>query len=367
MWMDAPRGTIDKYGINNYVTKLRSELTFSIIINSHAAQSSGERAWQSIARFFRYYKKDNNYKRKSLPKFKKNSKTLEYKTSGWKLIDPKHLRMSDGIAATFKLIGSHDLSFYSRDQIKRVSLIRRADGYYASFIVDVTRSEPQPPTGNTIGLDLGLKHYYTDSTGTTVENPKFLEKQKRRLKKLQRRLSKTEKGSSNRKKAINKVARKHLKISRQRKDFVTKLARCVVKSNDFVSIENLSIKNMQKNHRLAGAIGSASWYIFRQWLEYYGKIFGKVVIAIDPRNTSQDCSGCGTKVPKTLSEGTHSCEACGLVLDRDHNAALNILKRGLSTAGHAGIYASGDESLYSEQATASEQALSMKEELVSND
>ena len=236
------------------------------------------------------------------------------------------------------LVGSRDLNFYQIEQIKRVRLVRRTDGYYAQFCVDVDRREDVEPSKTTIGLDVGLNHFYTDSNGQTVENPRFLRKSERQLKKLQRKVSKRKKGSANRRKAIKRLARKHLQVSRQRKDFAVKTARCVLRSNDLIAYEDLQVRNMVKNHKLAKSISDASWSMFRDWIEYFGKVFGKVTIAVPPQYTCQNCSTCGTTVKKSLSERTHQCSHCGTVLDRDHNAALNILAIGLkNTVGHTEI------------------------------
>ncbi len=172
------------------------------------------------------------------------------------------------------------------------------------------------PSGTTIGLDVGLKDYYTDSKGTTVENPRFLRKGEKVLKRYGRRVSRKVKGSRNRGKARQILGKRHLKISRQRKDHAVKLARCVISSNDVVVYEDLRIKNMVKNHCLAKSINDASWYQFRVWLEYFGKVFEKITVAVNPQYTSQECSSCGQIVKKTLSTRTHACQ-CGCVLDRD--------------------------------------------------
>lgn len=116
-----------------------------------------------------------------------------------------------------------------------------------------------------------------------------------------------------------------------------KLARCVITSNDVVAYEDLRINNLVRNRCLAKSINDASWYQFRRWLEYFGKVFGKITIAVPPHRTTQECSQCGTVVKKSLSTRTHICQ-CGCVLDRDHNAARNILSRGLSTTGHVGTF-----------------------------
>ncbi|MGB7709936.1 MAG: transposase [Microcoleus sp.] len=118
---------------------------------------------------------------------------------------------------------------------QRIRVVRRADGYYAQFCIDVERTEEYIPTGKVIGIDVGLNHFYTDSDGDTVPNPRHLRKSEKALKRAQKRVSRKKKGSSNRKKAINKLGRKHLKVSRQRKDFAIKTALCVVKSSDFIA------------------------------------------------------------------------------------------------------------------------------------
>ena len=216
-------------------------------------------------------------------------------------------------------------------------MVRRADGYYVQFCVQVDRTEEIEPSGNAIGLDVGLNDFYTDSNNQTVDNPRFLRKGTRRLRQAQRRVSKRVKGSQNRGKARQILGKRHLKISRQRKDHAVKLARSVITSNDVVAYEDLRIKNMARNHCLAKSINDASWYQFRVWLEYFGKVFKKITLAVPAAGTSQECSQCGIVVKKSLSTRTHVCQ-CGCVLDRDHNAARNILSRGLGTVGHTGTF-----------------------------
>ncbi|MBD2170924.1 RNA-guided endonuclease TnpB family protein, partial [Anabaena cylindrica] len=234
------------------------------------------------------------------------------------------------------------LHFYQLKQFKRVRVVRRADGYYAQFCIDQERVERREPTLKTIGLDVGLNHFLTDSEGNTVENPRHLRKSEKSLKRLQRRLSKTKKGSNNRVKARNRLSRKHLKVSRQRKDFAVKLARCVVQSSDLVAYEDLQVRNMVRNRHLAKSISDAAWTQFRQWVEYFGKVFGVVTVAVPPHHTSQNCSNCGEVVKKSLSTRTHACPHCGHIQDRDWNAARNILELGLRTVGHTGSQVSGD-------------------------
>jgi putative transposase len=333
-WMENPK--VSKYDLNKQCAILAAEFPFANNLNSMARQSAAERAWAAISRFY------DNCKRKisglkGFPSFQKDNRSVEYKTTGWKLSeDRKSIVITDKIGiGKLKLKGTRDLNFYQPDQIKRVRLVKRANGYYVQFCISVDREEVILPTRNTVGLDMGLNHFYTDSNGEQVENPRFYRQAQKSMKRLQRLVSRKVKGSSNRRKARVRLSKIHLKISRQRKDHAIKLARCVIQSNDLVVYEDLSVKNMVKNHCLAKSISDAGWYQFRVWLEYFGKVFGRATVAVNPAYTSQECSSCGVIVKKSLSTRTHVCQ-CGCVLDRDENAAINILNKGLSTVGHTG-------------------------------
>jgi putative transposase len=337
---------IGKYELSAYCAILAKEFPWAAKLNSQARQASAERAWSAIARFYDNCKKSKPGK-KGFPRFKKHQThgCVEYKTTGYKLsFDRRTITFTDGFeAGSFKLWGTRDLHFYQLKQIKRVRVVRRADGYYVQFLIDQERLEKRTPTGKTLGLDVGLTHFYTDSDGQTVENPRHLRKSQKALKRLNHRFSRTKKGSKNRAKARNRLSRKHLKVSRQRKDFAVKLARCVIQSSDLVAYEDLQVRNLVKNRKLAKSISDAAWSNFRQWLEYFGKVFGVVTVAVPPHYTSQNCSNCGEVVKKSLSQRTHRCQHCGVVLDRDWNAAINILELGLRTVGHTEtLNASGD-------------------------
>lgn len=353
-WMDN-RG-VGKYELSAYCAVLAKQFPFAGKLNSQARQASAERTWSAIARFYDNCKK--KAKKKGFPKFKKHQThgSVEYKTTGYKLSeDRRTITFTDGFeAGSFKLWGTRDLHFYQLKQIKRVRVVRRADGYYTQFCLDVERVQKRTPTKKNIGLDVGLSHFYTDSDGQTVENPRHLRKSEKALKRLSKKLSRTKKGSKNRAKARNRLSRKHLKVSRQRKDFAVKLARCVIQSNDLVAYEDLQVRNMVRNRKLAKSISDAAWSNFRSWLEYFGKVFGVVTVAVPPQYTSQDCSKCGEVVKKSLSQRTHRCPHCGHVQDRDWNAAINILELALRTVGHTGtLNASGDIDLCLGEATPS--------------
>lgn len=353
-WMDN-KG-VGQYDLSKLCAVLAKEFEWAGKLNSMARQASAERAWSAIKRFYDNCKAKKPGK-KGFPKFKKNGRSVEYKTTGWKLSeDRKHLTFTDGFkAGTFLLMGADDLHFYQTSQIKRVRVVRKADGYYAQFCIEVDRQETIPPTGKAVGIDLGLKYFYKATDGTEIENPKFLRRSERKLKRLQRRVSKKQKSSKNRTKAMNRLGRQHLKVSRQRKDWAVKQACALVMSSDLIAYENLQVRNMVRNHHLAKSISDAAWSLFVDWVKYYAQIFGKVQQPVPPQNTTIDCFDCKQPVRKTLSTRTHVCPHCGSVRCRDENAAWNILEKGLrlaglSTVGHTGINASGQNDLYLNQA-----------------
>ena len=356
-WMDN-KG-VNKYDLNKYCRILAKEYSFAGSLNSTARQSSAERAWSGITRFYDNCKKKIPGK-KGFPKFKKHSRSVEYKQSGWKLDEntKKHLTFTDkNNIGRVKLVGSRDIYFYQPEQIKRVRLVRRADGYYCQFCISIEVKEDMHPTGKAIGLDMGLKYFYADSNGGIEENPRFYRKSEQRLNRLNRRLSRKYQNPNKGKKGAKMVkapkqrqsknyhkarvarAKQHLRVSRQRKDHAVKLARCVTASNDCIVYEDLNVRNLVRNRKLSKSISDAGWTQFRDWVEYFGWKFDKITIAVPPHYTSQDCPACGTRIKKSLSTRTHVCK-CGYIEDRDIAASINILKKGLSTGGHLGTYAS---------------------------
>ena len=320
LWMDGEK--VNKYDLNKYCAVLAKEYPFASQLNSTARQASAERAWSAISQFFDNCRKNVKGK-KGYPKFKKNSRSVEYKASGWKLdsTTKKHITFTDkkGIGR-LKLVGSRDIYFYNANEIKRVRLVKRADGYYCQFSIKVNVQIETNLTNKMVGLDVGLKEFLTDSEGNTVENPRFFRKAEKALNRANRKKSqKFVKGkkpqSKNYHKARVRYARKHLKVSRQRQEFAKRVAYCVIQSNDLVAYEDLNVSGMVRNRKLAKSISDAGWNIFRQWLEYFGYKYGKITVAVAPHNTSQDCSNCGQKVEKSLSTRTHVCPHCGHIED----------------------------------------------------
>jgi putative transposase len=342
-WMDE-RG-VSKNDLQCHCAVLAKEYSFARCLNSQARQAAADRAWCAISRF---YDNCKNHKpgKKGYPTFQHDNRSVEYKQTGWKLeADGKHLCFTDGCGiGRVRLVGTpaQRIEAFPTRQIKRVRLVRRADGYYVQFAVQAERTIEHVATGRQVGIDVGLKAFSTDSEGNTVENPRYYRKAEQRLKRLQRRLSRTQKRSQNRKKARQRVAKAHLKVHRQREDFARKQANALITSSDLIAYEDLKIRNMLRNRKLAKSISDAGWGMFLQWVRYYAGLHHIAVIAVAPHFTSQQCSACGALVKKSLSVRTHLCPRCGLVLDRDHNAALNILAKALEgTVGHTGTAEGG--------------------------
>jgi putative transposase len=336
LWMDE-RG-ISKNDLQCYCAVLAKDYPFATQLNSQARQASADRAWFAISRFYDNCKTHKPGK-KGYPKFQHDNRSIEYKQTGWKLEpDGKHITLTDGCAiGCLRLVGNpkQKIVAFPLDQIKRVRIVHRADGYYVQFGVKVERAIVHQPTGKQVGIDVGLKAYYTDSDGDTVDNPRQYRKAEQKLKRLQRQLSRKQKKSANRKKARKHLARAHLQVQRQREDFARKTASTLVSSHDLIAYEDLQICNMVRNHHLAKSIHDAGWGTFLSWVKAYGVTHNVPIIAVAPHFTSQECSACGALVKKSLSVRTHICPSCGVVLDRDHNAAKNILAKALAcTLGH---------------------------------
>lgn len=364
-WMDGTQ--VSKNDLQRLCKLLAQQYEWAKKLNSMARQAAAERAWQAIASFYRRCKE--GAKDKGYPQFKKHSRSVEYKTSGWALSeDCKSITFSDGFkAGRFSIYANQqtreDLATL---KINRVRVVRRADGYYAQFCLDTHRQEAGSYSGKVVGLDLGLSYFFKDNYDHAAIYPKFLRQSEKRLKLLQRRLSRKhqqgKKQSENYHKARTRLGKAHLKVQRQRKEWAIAQARCVVSSHDVVVYEDLQIKNLVKNHQLAKSISDAAWRQFTHWLDYYGQVWSKVVVAVNPAYTTQECSNCGQRVKKSLSTRTHQCSRCNLVMCRDTNAALNILHKGLVVLGAEGNHStSGQEETAGKPGTPGEKSTSAAE------
>ena len=213
--------------------------------------------------------------------------------------------------------------------IKSCTISQTPSGkYFVSLLVECEIKQ-LPQSKTKIGIDVGIKTFAVMSNGKEIANPKHLRRSEKRLAKLQKDLVRKVKGSNNRAKARLKVARLHEKISNQRLDFLHKVSSEIISDNQVIVLEDLKIKNMVQNHKLAKAISEVSWGMFRRMIEYKADWYGREII-IAPSNyaSSQLCFDCGNKSSQTkdLSCRTYICSECGLEIDRDYNASLNLLK-----------------------------------------
>ncbi|HEX8731126.1 MAG TPA: transposase [Ktedonobacterales bacterium] len=216
---------------------------------------------------------------------------------------------------------------------KTVTISREADGWYALISCADVPAQQLPPTGHETGIDVGLKVFLITADGLVVDNPRHHRTAEKQLAKAHKRVSRRKPGSHRRRKAAGLLGKRHQHVKRQRADFHHKTALRLLRQYDTLYLEDLRVANMVRNRHLAKSISDAGWGQFRTILEAKAAYAGRRVIAVPAQYTSQDCSGCGMRAPKSLSVRTHVCASCGLVLDRDENAARNIQWAGQALRG----------------------------------
>ena len=302
--------------------------------NSKEAYSYGlESLARGLSNWSRSRRGDRKGRRVGFPKFKAKDKAtprFAYTAGGFGLIDgdPKVLKLPrigrvHCMEDVAKRVGGA--------KVLRMTISQRAGRWYASLTVEHDEPEvKEAPKGGAVGVDLGVKQLATLSDGTVVENPRYLRKAEKRLKKAQRELSRKAKGSKRRDKAREKVANLHAHVANQRSDALHKLTTWLTRKYSEISIEDLHVAGMVKNHHLAKSISDAAFGEFRRQLEYKTARSGTALHVVDRwYRSSKTCSGCGgVKVKLSLNERTYKCDNCGLTMDRDLNAAINICVAG---------------------------------------
>ena len=280
-----------------------------------------ERLDKAYKAFFRRVKQKGE--KAGFPRFKGKDRydSFTLKQAGWKL-EGRYLTITR--VGRFKLFLSRPILGY----IKTITVRRTPSGkWLVAFSCDNVPERTAPFSDKTVGIDVGIKSFSVDSDGGVVDNPKFFRKSEKLLRRRQRALARKKPGSMRRSKARVLVAKAHQKITNQRRDFLHKTANQYIQTYSTIKVESLKIRNMVSNRHFSKSISDASWGTFFELLSCKAGEAGRTVLRVNPKDTSQLCSGCGERVPKELSERTHRCPHCGLVANRDLNAALNIFSR----------------------------------------
>jgi putative transposase len=323
-WEKEGRST-SKYETNNLLPNWKIEKPDLNEVFSQVLQNTQERVDLALKAFFRRVKAGE---KPGYPRFRGSGwyDSFTYPQFGFKLLCGK-LRLSK--------IGDIKIKLHRpiEGKIKRLTVRRSSTGkWFACFTVEID-DPPKPPwkDGLSVGIDVGLESFATISNGEKIGNPRFFRSDEKALAKAQRRLSKCAKGTSQRRAAVKVVQRVHERIANRRYNFAHQISNQLVSKYGLIAFEDLSIANMLKNHNLAKSISDAAWRMLVTITSYKAESAGSIVVLVDPRNTSQLCSRCGLKVNKSLSDRVHECPQCGLVMDRDENAAINILRLGLQS------------------------------------
>ncbi|NEP23366.1 transposase [Moorena sp. SIO3I6] len=283
--------------------------------------------------FKRFLKGDSNGKKSGRPRFKSKNR---YKSLTFPALSKNPIT---GSILTLPKFGKVKMIYHrpipEGFKVKTATITRKADGYYVTLSIQddsVPNIIPVDSASSPVGIDMGLKSFLVKSDGSEVPIPQYYRKAQKLLKKIQKAVSRSKKGSNNRKKAVIKLGKAHKKVADTRKYFHFKTAKNLLDNHDLVVHEKLNIKGLAKT-KIAKSVLDAGWGQFLSILSTKAVRVawptainaGLLTVAVNPRNTSQNCSNCGKKVPKKLKDRIHSCPHCGYTADRDVNAAINVL------------------------------------------
>lgn len=337
-WYEQNRCSINSCPLVCYLPKLRNNPDY-FSQKKTLPQLKKDRPWYGVVQsqvlqdcvkrvdlaFKGFLKGDSNGKKSGRPRFKGKNR---YRSFTFPALSKNPV---DGNILTLPKFGKVKMIYHrpipEGFKIKTATITRKADGYYVTLSIQddsVANVIPVESASNPVGIDMGLKSFLIKSDGSEVPIPQYYRKAQKRLKKIQKAVSRSRKGSNNRKKVVSKLGKAHKKVADTRKDFHFKTAKGLLDSHDLVAHENLNIKGLAKT-RMAKSVLDAGWGQFLCILSVKALNAGLVTKAVNPRNTSQNCSSCGKKVPKKLKDRIHSCPHCGYKEDRDVNAAINIL------------------------------------------
>lgn len=313
--------SVNKFAQLSRVKEYKRHNPFAAGIHSHVLQVTVDTLAKAFDNFFRRVKAGQT---PGYPRFKGRNR---YRSFGFK-------ELGNGFSLSgrrLKLSGIGRVAVrWHRDiegGVKTCRIVRKAGKWYACFSCELPTPAPMPKTNREVGIDVGLSSLITTSEGEKTENPRWYRHAQRLLRVRQRAVARKKKGGKNRAKAVLLLQRAHERIGNVRKDFLNKLAHRIIGQYDRIAVEDLRIPNMVRNHSLAKSILDAGWGYFTNRLSTQAENAGRIVVFVDPSYTSKCCSGCGNVFAEfTLGTRWVKCE-CGLSLDRDHNAAINIRNR----------------------------------------
>ena len=324
--------SLGRYDTNKLLTGWKQEHGWLREGHAQAMQEAQKRVDLAFRAFFRRVK---GGEKPGYPRFRGkrryDSFTYPQEKGNWRFLDNGRLRLSK--------VGPVKIKLHRplKGECKTLTIRRDSVGNWYACFSCIVEPEPLPPTDKVVGIDLGLTTFAVLSNGNEIKRQRWMKRDAKDIARLQRKKERFEKGTPERRKVIRALQKAYRRAANRRRDFAHQESRKLVNEYQFIAFENLDIQDMQQNgwKTINRGIADVAWNQFVQFSHYKAEEAGRGFALVDPRGTTQECSGCGKVVPKDLSVRKHECPHCGLTLSRDHNAALNILSRGLSAVGES--------------------------------